>query len=56
MKKWLLLVALILAGILVLVIVIGVLLPKKHMVSRTISLRQPAETVWNLISGPPTWR
>ncbi len=56
MKKWLLLVALVVAGIFVLIIVIGALLPKKHMVSRTASLRQPAEAVWSLISGPPTWR
>ncbi len=54
--KWLLLVVLVLAGILVLIIVIGALLPKKHTVSRSVSLRQPAETVWSLISGPPTWR
>jgi len=54
--KWLLFVALALAGILVLIIVIGAFLPKKHTVSRTVSLRQPAEAIWTLISGPPTWR
>ncbi len=54
--KWLLVVVLALAGVLVLIIVIGALLPRKHTVSRTVSLRQPAETVWSLISGPPTWR
>ncbi len=54
--KWLLFVALALAGILVLIIVIGALLPKKHTVYRTVSLRQPAEAIWTLISGPPTWR
>jgi hypothetical protein len=54
--KWLLLVALVLAGILVLITVVGALLPKKHSVARTVPLGQPAETVWNLISGPPTWR
>jgi len=54
--KWLLVVVLVLASILILIIVIGALLPKKHTVSRTVSLRQPAEAVWSLISGPPTWR
>jgi predicted nucleic acid-binding Zn ribbon protein len=54
--KWLLLVVLVLAGILVLIVVIGALLPKKHTVSQTVSLRQLAETVWSLISGPPAWR
>src|ERR1051326_682305 len=54
--KWLLIVVLSLAGLLILSGVIGALLPQKHRVSRTITLHQPAEVVWNLISGPPTWR
>jgi hypothetical protein len=54
--KWLLIAALAIAGLVILVVVIGVLLPQKHKVSRTVSLHQPAETVWALISGPPTWR
>jgi hypothetical protein len=54
--KWLLVVALTLAGLLILIVVIGALLPKKHLVSRTVSLHHPAEVVWGLISGPPTWR
>ena len=54
--KWLLVVALAIAGLLILVVVIGALLPQKHRVSRTVSLHHPAETVWALISGPPTWR
>jgi len=41
---------------LILIVVIGALLPQKHRVSRTVSLHQPPEVVWNLISGPPTWR
>jgi hypothetical protein len=45
-----------LAGILIVIVVIGALLPQKHRVSRTISLHRPAEEVWGLISGPPTWR
>jgi len=54
--KWLLIITLAIAGLLILVVVIGALLPQKHKVSRTVSLHQPAETVWTLISGPPTWR
>src|SRR4029077_575492 len=54
--KWLLIVVLSLAGLLILIVAIGALLPQKHHVSRTIALNQPAETVWNLISGPPNWR
>lgn len=54
--KWLLIVALSLAGLLILIVVIGALLPRKHTVSRTVSLHQSPETVWRLISGPPDWR
>ena len=54
--KWLLIIAVSLAGLLMLIVVIGALLPQKHRVSRTVSLHLPAETVWSLISGPPTWR
>ncbi|HEY1937715.1 MAG TPA: SRPBCC family protein [Candidatus Angelobacter sp.] len=54
--KWLLIVLMSLAGILILIVAIGALLPQKHRVSRTISLHRPAEEVWGLISGPPTWR
>lgn len=54
--KWLLIVALSLAGLLILIVIIGALLPQKHRDSRTVSLHQPAEAVWSLISGPPTWR
>lgn len=54
--KWLLIAALILAGLLILVVVIGALLPQKHKVSRTVTLHHPAEAVWSLISGPPSWR
>jgi hypothetical protein len=54
--KWLLIAALSLAGLLILIVVIGVLLPQKHRVTRTVSLHQSAEKVWATISGPPTWR
>ncbi len=54
--KWALIPALIIVGLALLVIVIGMLLPKGHVASRTVTLQQPTETVWKLISGPPTWR
>jgi len=54
--KWLLIVILSIAGILILIVLIGALLPRKHTASRKISLHHPAQTVWNLVSGPPTWR
>jgi uncharacterized protein YndB with AHSA1/START domain len=54
--KWVIIAALSLAGIVLLVILIGALLPQKHVVTRSVSLHQPPETVWKLITGPPAWR
>jgi hypothetical protein len=54
--KWLLIVAVSLAGLMIVIVAIGACLPRKHRVSRTISFHHPAEVVWSLISGPPNWR
>ena len=54
--KWLLIIVLSLVAIVLIIVLIGALLPQKHHVSRTVSLHQRAEVVWNLISGPPNWR
>ena len=54
--KWLLIVVLSLGALVILVVVIGALLPRKHTASRTVSLHQSPETVWRLISGSPEWR
>jgi uncharacterized protein YndB with AHSA1/START domain len=54
--KWVIIAALSLAGVVLLVILIGALLPRKHVVARSVSLHQPPETVWKLITGPPAWR
>jgi uncharacterized protein YndB with AHSA1/START domain len=54
--KWLLIAAVSLAGLLALIIALGSLLPKKHTVARTVSLYRRADTVWEVISGPPNWR
>ena len=54
--KWILIGALVLAGVLIVVVVIGALLPKQHVASRSITLNASPDTVWNLISGPPAWR
>jgi hypothetical protein len=47
--KWLLIVAVSLAGLMVLIVAIGASLPQKHQVSRTIPIHRSAETAWNLI-------
>jgi len=51
---------LILLGAIVLLIAIvlitGLLLPKNHIATRSLSLRQSPQTVYDLIAGAPTWR
>jgi hypothetical protein len=54
--KWVLIGALIVAGILIVVVLIGALLPKQHVASRSIAVNAAPEAVWNVVSGPPTWR
>jgi uncharacterized protein YndB with AHSA1/START domain len=59
MKKWLLVIAGTLLGIVLLAVGVGALLPREHQVSRRITLRQPAELVWNVITdypSSPSWR
>src|SRR5437868_11309163 len=54
--KWILIGILILAGILMVVVIIGALLPKQHVATRSIAVNASPGAVWSLISGPPTWR
>jgi len=54
--KLLLITVVILAVPLILVMVVGAMLPKEHTVTRAITVNQPPEAVWSLITSPPTWR
>jgi hypothetical protein len=59
MLKWTLIAAGIVAGLLLLVAIIGALLPKGHVASTRISLRASPETVWSVLADferHPTWR
>jgi hypothetical protein len=47
---------LILAVPLLLIMGVGVMLPKAHTVSRAVVLNAPPDAVWNLITSAPTWR
>ena len=49
MKKWLLIVALILLVLVVLPVVIGYSLPKEHVATSSVTLRQPPDSVWAVI-------
>ena len=54
--KWILLAIAVVVLIAAVVIIIGALLPKAHVVSRSARFRQPPAAVWEVITGPPTWR
>ena len=57
--KWVLWVFVVLAGILMLVALIGWLLPKAHTVTREARFHQPPEMIWKAITdidAMPTWR
>lgn len=46
----------VLAALVLLVVCIGALLPQRHVVSRTAEFSASADRVFQLISGPQTWR
>jgi hypothetical protein len=57
--KWVLWIVVALAGILILVTLVGWLLPKKHSVTREAPFHQPPEVVWKTITdieAMPSWR
>lgn len=54
--KWILLVAAMLAAPLALILLVGAMLPRAHVVSRSASFHQPPEQVWAVVTGPPDWR
>jgi len=54
--KWILIVVGLLALAAVVVVIIGLALPKAHVATRSLNLRQSPDTVYALIAGPPTWR
>ena len=46
----------IVAAVIAVVIVIGAMLPKHHIVTRSALIKASPEQVFQLISGPPDWR
>ena len=54
--KWVLIVAGILILLVAAVAVIGAILPKNHLASRTSRFRQPPQAIWDVITGPADWR
>jgi Polyketide cyclase / dehydrase and lipid transport len=54
--KWVLIVVGALILLVVVIAVIGMLLPKAHVASRSSRFKQPPQTIWEVITGPPDWR
>jgi len=54
--KWILVAISVVVLIAAVVVIIGALLPKAHVVSRKARFRQPPAAIWEVISGPPMWR
>ena len=57
--KWLLRIVAALAGIVVVVTVVGMMLPQNHVAARSAHLSVPPEKVWNIITDAqayPSWR
>jgi len=57
--KWILWIFVVLAGVLILITLIGWLLPKEHTVTRQAHFQQPPEVIWKTITdidAMPTWR
>ncbi|HLJ73613.1 MAG TPA: hypothetical protein VKU62_03435, partial [Thermoanaerobaculia bacterium] len=54
--KWLLIGGIALAGVIAIVVITGMLLPKAHVASRSSRLKHPADRVWALIAGDQSWR
>jgi hypothetical protein len=54
--KWVLIAVGVLAVVVAAVAVIGAMLPKNHLASRSSHFRQPPQAIWDVITGPPDWR
>lgn len=54
--KWILIAVIFLALVADAVALIGTMLPKSHLASRSSRFRQTPQAVWNVIIGPSDWR
>jgi hypothetical protein len=57
--RWILIIAGVLAGLVAIVVVVGFLLPKGHVATRSATIAQPPTTVWHIltdVSAYPGWR
>jgi uncharacterized protein YndB with AHSA1/START domain len=58
MRKWMLRIAVVLVAAIVALLVAGMLLPREHVATSAVTLRQPPESVWAVVrdlGGLPDW-
>lgn len=58
MRKWVLRIAVVLVAVFVSLLVAGMLLPREHVATSAVTLRQPPESVWVAVrdlGGLPAW-
>ncbi|HYL99792.1 MAG TPA: SRPBCC family protein [Blastocatellia bacterium] len=54
--KWLIIAGAVVVALIAVVVIIGALLPKRHVVSRKALVHQSPETIWALITETSAWR
>ncbi len=54
--KWVLIVLAFLMLLVAVIAVTGMLLPKRHVATRSSRFKQPPQAIWEAITGPPDWR
>jgi len=54
--KWILIAVGFLVVLVAVAAIIGTMLPKSHVASRSSRFKQPPQAVWTVITGPPGWR
>ncbi|MGD0295879.1 MAG: SRPBCC family protein [Bryobacteraceae bacterium] len=54
--KWVLIAVGILIVVVATVAIVGAMLPKNHLASRSSHFKQPPQAIWDVITGPPDWR
>jgi hypothetical protein len=54
--KWVLIIVAVLILFVAVIAIAGMMLPKSHVASRSSRFKQPPQSIWEAITGPPDWR
>ncbi|MEK6283478.1 MAG: SRPBCC family protein [Acidobacteriota bacterium] len=59
MKRWLLIIAVVIVALILIILIIGLLTPAEHQASRTLKTKQSPQAIWHVINDhahEPDWR